>query len=192
MKIFSNFDTTLRRKALEEYQWEYGIDNVLCFWRSILYKFYKVALPTFLYTALLVLSALFFYRQLDSIYSVYINIFVFLLYAAAMFPVLGKYIDYKMDFVVVIPNSIIMYEQWGLFRRNMITISVQSIRAISIKKDWLFYSIFDNGDILILTQWDTETDSEVVLRWIPRPDKRRNQIVKIIGIDVKANQNPDF
>jgi hypothetical protein len=54
----------------------------------------------------------------------------------------------------------------------------------------LFYSIFNNGDIIILTEGDVAKNGEIRLRWIPRPEKRKNQMIKIIGIDVKANQNP--
>ena len=33
-------------------------------------------------------------------------------------------------------------------------------------------------------------EGEVTLRWIPRPEKRRNQMARIVGIDLQANQNP--
>lgn len=95
-----------------------------------------------------------------------------------------------MDFVIVIPDSIIMYEQWGIFKKNVITISSQSIKTISIQKAGLLYSIFDNGDIIILTEWDAEHNGESILRRVPKPEKRRNQIVKIIGIDLEADQDP--
>jgi len=39
MKIFSNFDTQIRIKSLEEHVAKYGRSNVLCFWRSKLYRF---------------------------------------------------------------------------------------------------------------------------------------------------------
>jgi hypothetical protein len=52
------------------------------------------------------------------------------------------------------------------------------------------YSIFDNGDIIVLTEGDSERNGEIKFRRIPRPDKRRNQIIKLIGIDFGANQNP--
>ena len=83
-----------------------------------------------------------------------------------------------------------MYDQWGIFKRNVHTITAQSIKSISINKAWLFYSMFDNGDIVILTEWDAERDGEIRFRWIPRPEKRKNQIIKIIGIDIQADQNP--
>ncbi len=96
-----------------------------------------------------------------------------------------------MDFVIVIPNAIMIYDQWALFKRDVITISAQSIKTISVQKSWLFYSIFDNGDIVILTEGgDVDHNGESILRRIPKPEKRRNQIVKIVGIDLEANQNP--
>ena len=52
--------------------------------------------------------------------------------------------------------------------------------------------MFDNGDIIILTEGDTEHNGEVKFRRIPRPEKRRNQIVKVIGIDLQADQNPQI
>jgi hypothetical protein len=74
----------------------------------------------------------------------------------------------------------------------VVTISAQSIKTITIKKSGLFYSMFDNGDIIILTEGDTEHNGEVKFRRIPRPEKRRNQIVKVIGIDLQADQNPQI
>jgi hypothetical protein len=52
------------------------------------------------------------------------------------------------------------------------------------------YSIFDNGDIIILTEGDIAQNGEITLRWVPRPEKRKNQMMKVIGIDEHANQNP--
>jgi len=192
MKIFSNFDTKLRQKTFEEYQESYGIDNVICFGRSRLYRIYKVVLPTISLLAITVFGLIFFYQRLNGGYFAYILLAILIIDTVFFFPVIGKYLDYKMDFIVVIPNSLMMNDQWWLFKRNFRTISAQSIKTISIKKVWLLYSIFDNGDIIILAEGDTERDGEVILRRVPKPEKRKNQIVKIIGIDIQANQNPDI
>lgn len=190
MKIFSNFDTKLRQNTFEDYQQKYGVENVLCFWRSRLYRWIKFFFNFLIYTTVAVLALVFFYKRLWWDYFWYVVITVIVIYVAAIFPVIGKYIDYKMDFIIVVPNSIMMYEQWWILKRNVSTISTQSIKSIAIKKSGLLYSIFDNGDIIILTEWDTERNGEIKLRWIPRPEKRRNQIVKVVGIDLEANQNP--
>ena len=190
MKIFSNFDTKLRQKTFEEYQEKCGPENVLCFWRSRLYRLYKVVFPLLFLTSFAALVLVFFYGRLGGDYFGYIVTAIIIIFIVFFFPVIGKYIDYKMDFIIVIQNTIMMYDQWGIFKRNVVTISSQSIRSVSIKKAGLLYSMFDNGDIVILTQGDTEDNSEVVLRRIPRPEKRKNQILKIIGMDLQANQNP--
>ena len=123
-------------------------------------------------------------------YLGYILFSVILIYLVFVIPIIGKYIDYQMDFIIVIPNAIMMYEQWWILKRNVSTISAQSIKSIAIKKFGLLYSIFDNGDIIILTEGDSERYGEIKFRRIPRPEKRRNQIVKVIWIDLQANQNP--
>ena len=111
MKIFSNFDTKLRRNAFQEYQENYGIENVLCFGRSKLYRIIKVFLPLSFLVLLAVLGLVFFYRRLGGDYFGYIVTAMIIVYIVFFFPVIGKYIDYKMDFIIVIPNSIMMYDQ---------------------------------------------------------------------------------
>lgn len=191
MKIFSNFDTTLRAKTFLEYQTQHGVDNVLCFGRSRLYALIKVILPLLILLFFTIFWLIFFYRRLGGDYFLSVFLTFLGIDLVFLFPIIGKYIDYKMDFIIVIPNAIMMYEQGWLFKRDVVTINVQSVKTISIKKSWLLYSIFDNGDLLVLTEWDRERNGEVRLRWIPKPEKRRNQIVKLIGIDTQADQNPE-
>lgn len=190
MKVFSNFDTKLRQKKFLEYQQEYWVDNVLCFGRSKLYRWIKVFLPTFFIIWLSALLLIFFYRWLGADYFAAALISILVLDIVVGLPILGKYLDYLLDFIIVIPSCIMMYDQWGLFKRDTITISAQSIKTVSIRKNKILYSIFDNGDIIILTEWDSRGDGEVTLRRIPRPEKRRNQMARIVGIDLQANQNP--
>ncbi len=189
MRIFSNFDTNLRKNMFAEYQQRYGIENVLCFWRSKLYYIIKVFVPFMTLLLITVFGLIFFYKWLGGDYFAYILTSIIIIDVVFLFPVVGKYIDYRMDFIIVITNSIMMIEQSGLFKRNVSTISSQSIKSISIKKSGLLYSIFDNGDIIILTEGDTARNGEIKFRRIPRPEKRRNQIVKVVGIDTKANQD---
>jgi len=151
MRIFSSFDTSLRQRTLEEYQQIYGIDNVLCFWRSQLYKIYKVILPLIGLSLFTVLGLMFFYQRLNGSYFDYIVIAIVIMDLVFLFPIIGKYVHYKMDFIIVIPPSIMMYDQWGIFKKNVHTITAQSIKSVKINKSWFFYSIFNNGDIVVLT-----------------------------------------
>lgn len=189
MRIFSSFDTSLRQRTLEEYQQIYGIDNVLCFWRSQLYKIYKVILPLIGLSLFTVLGLMFFYQRLNGSYFDYIVIAIVIMDLVFLFPIIGKYVDYKMDFIIVIPPSIMMYDQWGIFKKNVHTITAQSIKSVKINKSWFFYSIFNNGDIVVLTEWDAEHDGEIRFRWIPKPEKRKDQILKIAEIGIQSNQD---
>ncbi len=45
MKIFHSFDTSLRKKKFKEHQNKWGIENVLCFGKSRLYRIVKVIIP---------------------------------------------------------------------------------------------------------------------------------------------------
>jgi|GEM_PF-1564177 len=47
--------------------------------------------------------------------------------------------------------------------------------------------MFDNGDIIILTEGDSEHNGEIKFRRIPRPDKRRDQVVRVIGMEEDQN-----
>ena len=190
MKIFSNFDTDLRPTKFAEYQQEYWFDNVLCFGRSKLYRRLKVFLPMILLIGWSIALVIAFTHRIWQSAFLTILIVILVIDIVSLFPIIGKYLDYKWDFIIVIPSCIIMYDQWGIFKRNVITINSQSIKTISIKKEKFLYSVFDNGDIIILTEWDSRGDGEVTLRWIPKPEKRRNQMARVVGIDLQANQNP--
>ncbi|MEI6673003.1 MAG: hypothetical protein WCL02_06890 [bacterium] len=57
------------------------------------------------------LVLMFFYSRLDGGYFMYIITAVIIVDLVFFFPALGKYFDYKMDFIIVIPNAIMMYDQ---------------------------------------------------------------------------------
>lgn len=183
MKIFSNFDTQLKNIKRQEYEQEHGVDNVLMFGRSKPYLWLKVIFPIVSLFLVSLFVLIFFYRWLGSDYFVAILIFVLILFVVALVPLVGKYIDYSFDFIIVIPSCIMMYDQWWLFKRKVMTISAQSIKMISIKKDNLLYSIFDNGDLVVLTEWDVHDDGEIVFRWVSSPETKRNKITRIVWID---------
>jgi predicted membrane protein len=190
MRIFSNFDTKIRRKVFAEYQQEYWADQVLCFGRSILYRVIKVCLPVCFLIAFSVFVLILFYHRVGASWFIYVLIPVLIFDIVMMFPITSKYIDYISDFILVIPSCMIMYDQRGVLKRNVVTISAQSVKTISIKKEKFLYSVFDNGDVVILTEWDSHGDGEVILRRVPKPEKRRNQMAKLIWLDVSSNQDP--
>jgi len=187
MKIFSNFDTTIRRMKFQEYQEQFGPENVIMFGRSKLYRVIKVVIPTFFLIAATVLGLVWLYSRLWSDYMLYFVIAFALFDLVRLFPIIGKYMDYKLDFIIVTPDLLIMYDQWGIFNRNIISTNEKSIKTISVKKTWLFYSIFNNGDLIFLTEWDTTGGGgEITLRRVPKPEKRRKEIARIMSKDLET------
>lgn len=111
MRIFSNFDTKFRGLKYQEYLQEYGAHEVLCFGRSALYRWIKVFLPAIglLFVSIALISLLYFW--FDGEYILLIVLAILLIDIVFAFPIVGKYIDYKMDFVIVIPECIMLYDQ---------------------------------------------------------------------------------
>ena len=188
MRIFSNFDTCLRREKFTEYQKEYGPERVVCFWRSRLYLRYRVLFPALIILLISFLWLKLFSAWFGSDYLTYVLVFTIALLVVLFFPIIGRFIDYKQDFIIVVPEALMLYDQGGILKRNIITISSRSIKTISVRKSGLLYSIFNNGDILVLSEGDMN-DGEVTLRWVPHPDKRRQQILQIIGLDQEWSEH---
>lgn len=185
MKIFSNFDTTIRRTKFQEYQEQYGPENVIMFGRSKLYRVIKVVIPTIFLLAITVLGLVWLYSRLWNDYMMYFVIAFVLFDLVWLFPIIGKYMDYKLDFIIVTPDLLIMYDQWGIFKRNIISTNEKSIKTISVQKSWLLYSIFNNGDLVFLTEWDAANNGEITLRRVPKPEKRRKEIARIMSKDIE-------
>lgn len=182
MKIFSNFDTNIRSQMLQQYQAEFWEANVLCFGRSRLYFLLKVFFPTIFIVAVVLLLCYLFSTVLEwDAFWWGTGILIFLSLFLA-FPILDKYIDYHLDFVIVTPHFLMMFDQEWFFKKKVMMIQEISIRTISVEKSWLLYSIFNNWDIVFMSEND-QTYGEFILRRVPKPEKRRNQIAQIMSKD---------
>lgn len=184
MKIFSNFDTEIRKNTIEQHSIKYWRENILCFGRSRLYFYVKIFFP-FVFVLLLASWAIIgLYFLFEGDYLWIVSLLVFLVSLIFLLPVIGKRIDYKLDFIIVTPDYLIMYDQNWIFSKKVITLNEKSIKTISVERPGLLYSIFNNGDIIFLAEGDVTDHGDVKLKWIPKPEKRRNQIAKIMHKDI--------
>ncbi len=181
MRIFSNFDTKIRYTSFEEHAARYGRENVLCFWRSRLYWVIKIFFPLLFLLLLCVWVVVVFYYVFDGDYLLFFSLATFVLSLFFLIPLIGKWIDYKLDFIIVTPDFLIMYDQEGIFNKKVITLNEKSIKTISIERKWFLYSVFNNWDIIFLAEWDVTEHGDVKLKWIPKPEKRRDQIARIMN-----------
>ncbi len=109
-----------------------------------------------------------------------------------MFKIVKAYLDYKMDFVIVNPRSLVRYNQEWFFKRISKTIDLKDVRSTSVRKVWFVNSIFNNGELVFLSEawWEgTETTraGEIVFRYVYHPDLRNSQVNKLLN----KNHNSD-
>lgn len=153
MKIFSSFDTKYKHIVLEKYSQEYGEENILLLQRSQLFAWMYVYIPAIVYSALVitVLSAIITWIQSPTTTWLLVALTI-LLYIFIIVPVVKHYIDLKLDFTVVTPAGVYLYNQRGIFYRTMSALNIQNIRTINVQKSKFIYTVFDNGDIIFLSE----------------------------------------
>jgi uncharacterized membrane protein YdbT with pleckstrin-like domain len=122
--------------------------------RSLLFALIKIILPA-LFFVLSIIAVLWFTEWIDSSGAVltFVGLPLTVIIVALMVFRLGKlYIDYTMDFTIVTPEQIITYDQTFVLNRNVRTMQTSKIKTVSISKNGLLYSLFDNGDISFLSE----------------------------------------
>ena len=91
-----------------------------------------------------------------------------------------KYIDYKMDFLIVTPKEIIKYDQKGVLSRKGESISADKIKTITIRKEGFLASFFDIGSLVFLAEGDNE-QGDISFDDIDAVDTVSKKIKHIIG-----------
>ncbi|MDD2565746.1 MAG: hypothetical protein PHZ26_04225 [Candidatus Gracilibacteria bacterium] len=90
-----------------------------------------------------------------------------------------RMLDLEMDFAVVIPGKIILYNQSNL-SRDVQTINSEKIKTITSKHAKLLGSIFDFGEITILTEGDEANMGEMTLQYIACPSETVYEINELL------------
>ncbi len=187
MKIFSSFDTKLRQRTFKEHQNQYGVDKVVLLNKSWLFLFEKV-FPKLLWSIIIMIVTIVVSNRIfwasQTKYTLYIIIGVVFVLLTFAWPVIKHFIDYYMDFALVTPKSLIMFNQTGIFKRDMATVDVDKIKTISVRKRYFLYSVFNNWDLIFLSEWDSDNFWEITLYFIPRPEEKKEMISNIIWYEI--------
>lgn len=182
MKIFSNFDSNYKRKVVASYVEEYGSENILVVNRSKLFARLYVYVPTIGYLLIVSLIIYGVFTRIDISFVTWsVSIIAWGFWLVSMFPIFKKYIDFKLDFGVITPKWVFSYNQTGIFKRNMTSLNVQNIRSIVVNKAWLLYSIFNNGEILILSEWSDNKKGEAKFNYVHDPETKRVRMKQIFS-----------
>lgn len=180
MKIFSNFDTKHKFRQFEEKKQEYWASNVFLLSKSKLFRFLSVDMPFGLWVAASLFLLWVFNAWLGKNGVLYGALPLMFITLIAIAPKTIKHIiDYNMDFIIITPKTLYRYDQEGLIKRDIITINTHSIKSVTVRKWWWLYSIFDNWDIIFLTEGDASF-GEITLTYIKDPERERSRIGKVI------------
>lgn len=180
MKIFSNFDTKYKSDVVTKFVMEEGRNNVLVIQRSRLFLWVAVYLPFFFYTIVFFL-ALYGVSYLKNYTLMFSTMYILVpcIYILTLSPVFKRLLDYYCDFTIVTPNGVFLYNQRGILYRTTSAMNLENIRTVNLHKSTLLYSLFDNGDIIFLSEWD-ETDLwEVTVYYVANPESKRDKIEEL-------------
>jgi len=186
MKIFSSFDTNFRKEILEREKKEFWEDKVLLITHGRFFYYFSVLLPAILtlFLAIIYWIIVFYIKDaLKDVWSIYwiVSLVIFIvIFFPIWFWILKKYIDYILDFVVVTPDKLIYYNQEGIFSRKWRTIDAEKIKTITVDKTGILRSIFNFGNIVILTEWDEKWEWEINFKFVDDPDNIKFRISEII------------
>lgn len=189
MRIFSNFDTKLKTKVYNENCTRYWSECVLMFGRSRLYWILKIFFPMSWLILCSIARLVIYYKRTDWVYFYYILAGTIVLDIVILLHIAWRYIDYLINFMLVLPHALVLYSQKWVLERDVTTINQNSIKTISVEKRWFRYSIFDNWDITILSEGiPSESDinyGKVVLKRVAKPEKKREKIIRILWLTNK-------
>ncbi len=172
VKIFSGFDTKLKKKELNKQREEHWEENVYLISKSKLFLFLKFYFPLFFYLSVmwLVFWWCYIWFDMDWIYYWAVPLF-FLSFIFVSFNLIKTFIDYHMDFLIITPNILYRYDQEWFLERNIFSLDMKTIKTVAVKKQKLFYVLFNNWDVIFFSEWDSADKWELVLSYIKRPER---------------------
>ena len=184
MKILSNFDTDMANTLYCEYVQLFGAEYVALVKKSKLIWYATVRIPIISYLLVLLIGIYFVYSY-DMPHQAVYRIFraIMLLRAFWLFITLSwRYVDLKMDFLIVTPKEVIKYDQRGMFSRVSEKIAADKIKTMTIQKHGFLASFFDIGSIVFLAEWDSE-EGDIVMDQIDAVEATEKKLRHILGQD---------
>lgn len=188
MSIISTFDPHFQKKILRESIDKYWEDKVIIIRKSRFFLWTKVLIPFLFWTSILILLFIFFIKNINVDWFLWLLIILStILWFIPNAEILWYYLDYKMDFIIVNPRSFIRYDQDWFFKRVSKTIDLKKIRSISVRKTWFWNSIFNNGSLVVLSEWwETEQDEalkagEIIFRFLYNPELYNQKINNLLS-----------
>ena len=184
MKFFSSFDTTLKKKYIQDFSDRYWKDNIVVISRSNLYFLKKVAIHIFFGVISYIIFLVGIYILIWQEYTIKYWIILWLLFPITFFIIAAEnHIDYAMNYAIFTPHEAILVEQLWFFKRTIKSLDTKKIKSISIRKSNRIYSLFDDGLLTIFNEGSsTHGMGEIIFKYVNQPEKVKNQIQRIMTL----------
>ena len=105
---------------------------------------------------------------------------VVLLWLIIGFKASRRWMDYRMDYLLVTPQEISKYDQSGVLHRDVENIPTNKIKSISVSKHGLLQSMFDIWSIVFLAEWESD-EWDITMEMIDAVGYTQKQIKRIMG-----------
>ena len=196
MSIISTFDPKFKKQLLKKSKDEFGEWNVVYVKKSHLFLCLKVLLPFILWFSVLVTLITCSIVYVPWVWcKITLCVIILLAFAAPGYKMLKFFLDYEMDFAVVTPKTFLVYNQTWFFKRSSKSIDMSHVRSVYVRKAWFLNSIFNNGNIIVLTEWsgsnvkeDWNNPWEVEFRFVYHPEYYSARVQKLLA---ELNPNND-
>jgi hypothetical protein len=201
MAIFSTFDPKFQKQILQKSINEYWAENVIHIRKSKLFLRFYIIFPWFawLVTFVTILSLIIVFIPSNLPWLVVIAIIFAIVGRLIPWCKIAKYVmDYYMDFSIITPQSFIRYDQTWLFKRTSKVIDLAHIRSVSVEKAGFINSLFNNWNIVVLSEWSDFTGSreskedawKVFFRYVKNPEYYTDRIQQMLK-NINYNENKD-
>jgi membrane protein YdbS with pleckstrin-like domain len=164
MKLLSNFDTQLKQQLYQESVEQFDTEHVLLIQRSRFFYWTRVWVPMIALLLMIfwAIAALYYFQIREVPILITIGLVLLALLYQAWRGVWPDYVDYSMDFMIVTPQEVMMYDQDGVLHRSSQRIHVRNIKNITTSKTGFLQSLFDLGTITFISELgDHEGQGEI-------------------------------
>lgn len=125
-------------------------------------------------------------ENLDWTFSFWIaNAFLLIIQFWLFYSFLNNMINLEMDYKIILPWRIYFYNQRWIYWDSQ-TMSSNKIKTINTKYSWIFNSIFNYWDIIVLSEWDKENNWEMKMDYVGYPQKTVEEMNKVLNNDLEA------
>ena len=91
---------------------------------------------------------------------------------------LGRFINLEMDFTIITKRRIRHTNQLWISLET-VTIDQNKVKSINSNKSWMIRSLFNYGEVFVITDWDQTQTSWLALEYVDKPETVENLINNI-------------